>query len=58
MTTLSGSPKTQKGAIVGLDPFGPLASVIVFQYHPDTRHMSGKPLGTRVHADQYDSQMY
>src|SRR5215210_8066250 len=25
-----------KGAIVGIDPFNPLASVIVFQYNPDT----------------------
>ena len=36
MSTFPGSPKTQKGAIVGLDPFNPLASVIVFQYNPDT----------------------
>jgi hypothetical protein len=25
-----------KGAIVGIDPFNPLASIIVFQYNPDT----------------------
>lgn len=25
-----------KGAIVGIDPFNPLASVVVFQYNPDT----------------------
>lgn len=36
MSTFPGSPKNQKGAIVGLDPFNPLASVIVFQYNPDT----------------------
>jgi hypothetical protein len=36
MSTFPGSPKTQKGAIVGLDPFNPLASVIIFQYNPDT----------------------
>lgn len=30
------SPKTQKGAIIGLDPFNPLASLIIFQYNPDT----------------------
>lgn len=35
-TTFPGSPKVQKGAIVGLDPFNPLASVIVFQYNPDS----------------------
>jgi hypothetical protein len=36
MTTFPGSPRIQKGAIIGLDPFNPLASVIVFQYNPDT----------------------
>ena len=36
MTTFPGSPKVMKGAIVGVDPFNPLASVIVFQYNPDT----------------------
>ncbi len=36
MTTFPGSPRVLKGAIIGLDPFNPLASVIVFQYNPDT----------------------
>jgi len=36
MSSFPGSPKVQKGAIIGLDPFNPLASVIVFQYNPDT----------------------
>jgi hypothetical protein len=36
MTSFPGSPRLQKGAIIGLDPFNPLASVIVFQYNPDT----------------------
>ena len=34
--TFLRSPRTMKGAIVGLDLFNPLASVIVFQYNPDT----------------------
>ena len=34
--TFPRSPRTMKGAIVGLDLFNPLASVIVFQYNPDT----------------------
>lgn len=34
MTTFPGSPKLLKGAIVGIDPFNPLASVIIFQYNP------------------------
>jgi hypothetical protein len=36
MTTFPGSPRVLKGAIVGVDLFNPLASVIVFQYNPDT----------------------
>lgn len=36
MTTFPNSPRLQKGAIIGLDPANPLASVIVFQYNPDT----------------------
>nr|MDT0659428.1 hypothetical protein [Micromonospora sp. DSM 115978] len=35
MTGLSRSPRTTRGAIVGLDPANPLASVVVFQYNPD-----------------------
>lgn len=34
--TFPGSPRLLKGAIVGLDPLNPLASVVVFQYNPDT----------------------
>ena len=34
MTTFPGSPRLTKGAIVGMDPLNPLASVIVFQYNP------------------------
>jgi hypothetical protein len=36
MTTFPGSPRLSKGAIVGIDLFNPLASVIVFQYNPET----------------------
>lgn len=36
MTTFPGSPRTLKGAIIGVDLLNPLASVIVFQYNPDT----------------------
>jgi hypothetical protein len=36
MTSFPGSPRLLKGAIIGLDPVNPLASVIVFQYNPDT----------------------
>ena len=36
MSTFPGSPRLLKGAIVGIDPFNPLASVVIFQYNPDT----------------------
>ena len=36
MTAFPGSPRLIKGAIIGLDPLNPLASIIVFQYNPDT----------------------
>jgi hypothetical protein len=36
MTTFPGSPRLLKGALVGIDPSNPLASVVVFQYNPDT----------------------
>ncbi len=36
MTTFPNSPRLLKGALVGIDPFNPLASVIVFQYNPET----------------------
>jgi hypothetical protein len=36
MTTFPGSPRLSKGALIGLDPMNPVASVIVFQYNPHT----------------------
>jgi len=36
MTDFPGSPRLLKGALIGTDPANPLASVIVFQYNPDT----------------------
>lgn len=36
MTSFPGSPRLTKGAIIGMDPFNPIASVVVFQYNPAT----------------------
>lgn len=36
MTASPLSPRLIKGALIGVDPFNPLASVVVFQYNPDT----------------------
>jgi hypothetical protein len=35
MIGFPGSPRTARGALVGIDPENPLASVVVFQYNPD-----------------------
>jgi hypothetical protein len=36
MTTFPGSPRLTKGALIGIDPANPVASVIIFQYNPHT----------------------
>jgi hypothetical protein len=36
MSTFPCSPKVMKDTIIRLDPINPLASVIIFQYNPDT----------------------
>ncbi|MFB2976719.1 hypothetical protein [Microseira sp. BLCC-F43] len=36
MTSFPNSPRLLKGAIIGVDLFNPVASVIIFQYNPDT----------------------
>jgi hypothetical protein len=47
MTAFPGSPRLLKGAIIGMDPVNPLASVIVFQYNPDTmtRRLDARSMG-------------
>src|SRR5262245_23286761 len=55
MTTFPGSPRLLKGAIVGLDPFNPLASVIVFQYNPDTMTRTLTPQATAGNADRNEA---
>jgi len=47
MTTFPGSPRVLRGAIIGIDPFNPLASVIIFQYNPDlvTRTLAAQTSG-------------
>jgi hypothetical protein len=43
VTALSTAPRVAKGAIVGIDVFNPLASLIVFQYNPETLTRSLQP---------------
>jgi len=36
VSTYPNSPRLVKGALIGVDVFNPVASVVVFQYNPDT----------------------
>ena len=47
MTGFSGSPQIIKGAIVSIDMFNPLTSVIIFQYNPEslTRTLQAQTVG-------------
>lgn len=57
MTTFPNSPRLMKGAIVGLDPLNPLASVIVFQYNPDTmtRRLDARATGGGEGSDRSEA---
>jgi hypothetical protein len=52
MSGFPGSPRFLKGAIVGVDPFNPLASVIVFQYNPDTMTRTLEPRAVSSEGDR------
>jgi len=54
MTTFPNSPKLLKGALVGVDPFNPLASVVVFQYNPETltRTLRARAAGEQAHPGE------
>jgi hypothetical protein len=47
MTNSPIAPRLLKGALVGIDLFNPLASVVVFQYNPDTmtRRLEARAVG-------------
>ena len=57
MTTFPGSPRLVKGAIIGLDPTNPLASVVVFQYNPDTmtRRLEARSTGGGETSDRSEA---
>jgi hypothetical protein len=45
MSGLSNSPRLIKGALIGVDLFNPLASVVIFQYNPETVTRTLQPQG-------------
>lgn len=52
MSSFPGSPRLLKGAIVGVDPLNPLASVVVFQYNPDTMTRRLEPRAVSSEGDR------
>lgn len=45
MSGFSRTPRLVKGAIVGVDPANPLASIVVFQYNPESVSRTLTPAG-------------
>jgi hypothetical protein len=55
MSSFPGSPHLLRGAIVGVDPFNPLASVVVFQYNPDTMTRRLEPRAVSAEGDRSEA---
>jgi Contractile injection system tube protein len=57
MSSFPGSPRLLKGAVIGLDPANPLASIIVFQYNPDTmtRRLEARTSGGGTGTDKSEA---
>lgn len=57
MTTFPGSPRLLKAALVGLDPANPVASIIVFQYNPETvtRRIEARTGGGETGGDRSET---
>jgi hypothetical protein len=51
------SPRLLKGAIIGTDPVNPLASVVVFQYNPDTltRRVEARATGGNENSERSEA---
>ena len=52
MSTFPNSPRVLKGAIIGIDPLNPLASVVIFQYNPDTMTRKLEPRAVSAEGDR------
>ncbi len=57
MTTFPGAPRLTRGALIGMDPVNPLASIIVFQYNPDsmTRRIDARSTGGTDGGDKSEA---
>jgi hypothetical protein len=47
MSSFPNAPRVMKGALIGLDPANPIASVVIFQYNPErlTRTLTAQTTG-------------
>src|SRR6266568_2259459 len=52
MTSSPNSPRLLKGALVSVDAFNPLASIVVFQYNPDTMTRRLEPRAVSSEGDR------
>ena len=52
MSTFPGSPRLQRGALIAMDPLNLPASVVVFQYNPDTLTRTISPQAAGEGADK------
>lgn len=57
MTTFPNSPKLIKGAIIGFDIANPFASIVVFQYNPETltREVTARTTGSMDGGDKTEA---
>ncbi len=55
MTGFPRSPRVQKGAIIGLDKFNPLASIVIFQYNPETLSRTLTAQTSRAEGDEEEA---
>ncbi|MGE6761507.1 hypothetical protein ACQKGO_26050 [Corallococcus interemptor] len=56
MSTFPRTPRTQRGAIIGMDPMNPVSSVVVFQYNPDTMTRTLQPQMAGDNGDRTEAQ--
>jgi hypothetical protein len=54
MSSSPASPRVTKGALIGLDPVNPLASVVIFQYNPEqlTRRLAANAASGGAEGEQ------
>ncbi len=56
MTDFPGSPKTLKGALIGVDAANPVASIVVFQYNPLTMTRTLQPQNSGSEGSIFETQ--